>query len=144
MKHVRLALLWLSGLLLGALLTIACAEAKKPDGKLAATVTPKVSGTATAATPAGIALQAPITITESVVAVQNLRVSFGATDTQTQAQLMYRAVDASGNPLQGSPPVVVQLTAADLALFQSTPGSFRLGALAALQHNQPQLAGTAQ
>jgi hypothetical protein len=82
-----------------------------------------------------IALQAPIVTSVTNLAVTFLNMSFGALDAQTVVTLGYAPSNASGVISPGAAQAVVTLAPADIAAFQSTVGTPRQKAEAALQSN---------
>jgi hypothetical protein len=84
-------------------------------------------------------LPQPVVTTVSNVVVVSLSFSFGPTDAQTTAALTYGPSDASGNLLQALTPngnlTVIALTASDLAAFDTTAGTPRQKAEAALTNH---------
>ena len=76
------------------------------------------------------------------ITVTDFRVHFGPN--QAFEYITYAPSDANDNVLPGSTSTTVQLTAADVAVFQATAGGFKAKCEAALQNNVgAALAGTA-
>jgi hypothetical protein len=73
------------------------------------------------------------------VAVASLVFVFGPTDAQTVGTLTYAPSDASGNLLPSTIPgggqITIVLTPADLAVFETTVGTTRVKAEAALTNH---------
>lgn len=82
-----------------------------------------------------IALQTPLVTSVTNLSVLSLVFSFGPTDAQTTATLVYAPSNAQGNlaPGAAAQATAVQLAAADLAAFNANPGTPRQKAEAALQ-----------
>ena len=88
-----------------------------------------------------IALQTPQATTVSYMMVRALRVTIPPALAPAVAQITYQPCDANENPT--GDPVEVALAPSDVVAFFSAPGGFRKAMMAALQSNQPTLAGVA-
>ena len=92
---------------------------------------------------AAITLTTPIVSTTSYVTPVSFTVLYGPNDTGTTARITYGPSDANGNLIAGPTFTTVILTGADVTAFIACPScTMRMRAIAALQSNQPSLAGS--
>lgn len=94
---------------------------------------------------AAITLTTPIVSTTSYVTPVSFTVLYGPNDTGTTARITYGPSDANGNLIAGPTTAftTVILTGADVTAFIVCPScTMRMRAIAALQSNQPSLAGS--